>query len=578
MAASTLLNIAVPSIVRYVVDHVTARAGAGLSPSDWGIVAWGGLLILGAQAIRGLLSFGQTATSGRVGQATLFALRNDLYAHLQSLSYSFFDQAQTGQLLSRVTSDVESLRSFLGWGVVQLITQVFTIAMLLVVTFGTHWRLALVSMGTVPFLFVATLKLARSVRPAYLRIQEQIGVMNEHLQETLTGIRVVKAAAQEGRRSVEFRGRSTGFMGRTLHLVRQRALYGPALDFIAGAGAVAILWYGGALVAVGDISLGTLVAFNSYLMMLMMPIRSLGFQIGNLQQARAAADRIYEMLDAVPDIRERPDAIRLQRLRGHVRFENVSFAYAAGHPVLRDVSLDVPDGAVVALLGGAGSGKTSLVNLLPRFYDCTAGRVTIDGIDVRDVTLRSLRRHVGVVAQDPYLFSLTIRENIAFGREEATMAEIVAAAKTAQIHEFIESLPAGYETLVGERGVGLSGGQRQRVAIARALLTDPAILILDDSTSAVDTETEYRLQEALEAAMKGRTSFVIAHRISTVRRADLIVVMQDGCIVQVGKHDELVERPGPYRDTYLAQLQGYESVEWTGDDDAPGPVLPVQQA
>ncbi len=567
MLVTTGLQMLNPRILGQIIDYVNDRAGAGLQRGDIPTLLLGGGAILGIVILRGVLQFGQTSLSGRVGQTCLFDLRNDIYQHLQSLSYSFFDKTQTGQLLSRVTADVESLRNFLGQGFISMFSQLLTIIALILVTFSINWRLAVVSLFTIPFMSIVTYKLAFVVRPAFLRIQQQVGVINEHLQETLTGIRTVQASGQERRRGAEFREVSNGFLQRTLDQVRLRSTYTPALEFLAGVGTIGILWYGGWLVIGGYLTLGILMSFLYYLALLIQPMRMLGFQIGQLQQAVASAERIFEILDAVPDIQDAPDAICLSAPRGQVRFENISFSYSSGRPVLTDINLDVPPGTIVALVGGAGSGKTSMANLIPRFYDPTSGRVTLDGTDIQSIVLKDLRRHVGVVAQDPYLFSLSLRENIAFGRENATQADIEAAARTAQIHDFIASLPGGYETVVGERGIGLSGGQKQRVAIARALLTDPVILILDDSLSAVDTETEYRLQQALEAAMAGRTTFIIAHRLSTVEMADMIVVLEAGFIVQVGRHADLVRTAGPYRDIYLMQLRG----ELEDDEMAPVP-------
>jgi len=411
-------------------------------------------------------------------------------------------------------------------------------------------------MATLPLLVVATLRLSRAVRPKMRRVQQEIATMNTVLQENLSGIRVVKAFAREPHQIEAFEKASAGFLNAQLAAVQARALHSPAIDFIGGVGMVAVLWYGGFEVTRGSLSVGDFIAFTIYMTMLLQPIRMLGFLVGNAEQAIAAGGRIFEILETVPDIRNAPDAVPLGKVEGRVEFSQVSFSYDGNQPVLCDIDVTIEPGTIVALVGEAGSGKSTLVNLIPRFYDPSAGAVKIDGIDVRKVTLESLRRQVGIIPQEPFIFSTSIRENIAFGREDAPFELIVEAAKRAQLHDFIVSLEKGYDTVVGERGIGLSGGQKQRLAIARALVTDPRILILDDSFSSLDTETERRIHVALASVLEGRTCFIIAHRLSTVQAADLVLVMKDGRIVQRGTHEELLAQEGPYRKIVEAQLEG----------------------
>ncbi len=556
MVLGTTLMSLIPIVTGRAIDALPAEGG--LTSQAWSTIAWSATAILVLSILRGALQFAQTALAGRVGQAVLFELRNDIYSHMQYLPFSFFDKAQTGQLLSRVTADVDSMRQFLGWGFIRMITQVFTLLFIGTSAFLLQWNLAAAAMATIPLLVWATIHLSRAIRPAMRRVQQEIATMNTVIQENLSGIRVVKAFGKEARQIGLFNEASGNFLDAQLDVVQRRALYGPAIDFVGGLGMVVVLAYGGLLVINDAMSLGTLVAFTVYMGMLLQPIRMLGFLVGNAEQAIAAGGRIFEILDTVPEIRNAPDAVELTHVEGRVRFSSVSFAYDSKTPVLHDVNLDVAPGMTVAVVGEAGSGKTSLVNLIPRFYDPHNGAILVDDHDVRKVTLESLRRQVGIIPQEPFIFSTSIRENIAFGRDDVSDDEVVRAAQRAQLHEFIQTLDHGYETIVGERGVGLSGGQRQRLAIARALVTDPRILILDDSFSSLDTRTEAKIQEALGEVLAGRTSFIIAHRLSTVQSADLVVVMKEGRVVQRGRHEELLNEDGPYRNIVEAQLREEE--------------------
>jgi ABC-type multidrug transport system fused ATPase/permease subunit len=519
------------------------------------------LAVVGVQALMGLLNYGRGITMEWVGQRTIYDLRNAIYRQLQYLSFSFYDQAQTGQLMSRATADVEQLRRFVSMGSMRLLSSIFTFIFVLFTLLNMNWRLTLLSLCTMPLLVWAVAQFNRKVRPRHRMIQQQMAVLTSVLQENVTGARVVRAFAQEDREIEKFRQQNWSYLNFNVETVRLWAFYFPLMSFITGLGTTLILWYGGRSVIEGTMTIGTLVAFNSLLMRLIQPVRMLGWLVNMYNQAGAAAQRVFEILDTQPDVRDLPGAVQLPPIAGHVRFENVSFSYDGRNQVLTAVDIDAQPGQRIALLGATGSGKSTVINLIPRFYDVTAGRVTVDGIDIRDVTLESLRRQIGIVLQETFLFSASIKDNISYGRADATMDEIIAAAKAARIHDFIVSLPDGYDTLVGERGVGLSGGQKQRVTIARALLMDPRILILDDSLSSVDTETEYLIQQALEELMRDRTTFVIAQRLSTVKNADQIIVLQNGVIAEQGDHQQLLQQGGIYSEIYEMQFRQQESLQ-----------------
>lgn len=540
-----------PKIIQWTYDYVY-EAGR------WDLLVWMALAVVAVQALEGLFNYGRGITMEWVGQRTIYDLRNAIYKQLQNLSFSFYDRAQTGQLMSRATADVEQLRRFVSMGSMRLLSSLFTFVFVLFTLLAMNWQLTLLSLCTMPFLAWSVTMFSKRVRPRYRLIQQQMAVMTTVLQENVTGARVVRAFAQEDREVEKFRQENWEYLKQNVETVRLWAFYFPLMSFITGLGTTLILWYGGRSVINGTMTIGEMLAFNALLMRLVQPVRMLGWLVNMYNQASAAAQRVFEILDTQPDVRDFPGAAPLPPIRGHVRFEHVSFSYDGRSQVLRDVTIDAEPGQRVALLGATGSGKSTVTNLIPRFYDVTSGRVTVDEIDVRDVTLESLRRQTGIVLQETFLFSASIKDNISYGKSDATTAEIVAAAKAARIHDFIVSLPNGYDTLVGERGVGLSGGQKQRVAIARALLMNPRILILDDSMSSVDTETEYQIQLALEELMHNRTTFVIAQRLSTVKNADQIIVLQNGRIVEQGTHQELLEQGGIYREIYDLQFRQQE--------------------
>jgi ATP-binding cassette subfamily B protein len=551
----TAANLLSPQILRAVIDQ-------GISAGDSQALIWATAALLGVAVVRGLFSFTQGYLSEKVSQSAAYEMRNALFAKIENLSFSYHDQAQTGQLMTRLTSDVEQVRSFLGGGLLQLLSAIVLLIGSMAVLFSMNWQLALITVLTVPAMFVILAQFMRVVRPLFGKVQAKLGELNTVLQENLVGIRVVQAFAREPYESGRYSSTNQQLLDANLQTIRGLASSFPLIFLISNLGTLAVIWFGGYQVIGGALSLGELVAFNTYLSLLIMPIMMLGMIIGQLSRASVSAERMFEILDAVSEVADRPGALALPQLAGRVAFESVSFRYVGGDAkVLDGVSFVAEPGQTVAIMGPTGSGKSTIINLIPRFYDPTEGRVTVDGRDLRDITLESLRDQIGIVLQDTTLFSGSIRDNIAYGRPDAGDAEVLAAARAAQAHEFIAGFPDGYATIVGERGVGLSGGQRQRIAIARALLHDPRILILDDSTSAVDAETEFQIQQALDHLMAGRTSFVIAQRISTVRNADTILLLDGGKIVAQGKHDDLLRESPLYGEIIDSQFGGDRAAE-----------------
>lgn len=549
--AGTGLDLVTPQFIRLIIDE-------GLKGGKYHLIPYLSIGIVGIAIVRGVFSFGQQYLTEYVAHRTIYDIRNRLFDHIQRLSFSYHDEAETGQLISRATSDVDTLRRFLGHGLMHLLSDGLIFIGVLCMCLYMNWRLALVALSTTPFLLSAVFRYGGKIRPLYTAVQNQRGEMTSAIQQNLLGIRVVKAFAREDYEIQKFDSQSLGLLERNLEAARVSATYMPMMDFLAAAGTILVIWYGGSQVIHGTLKLGALVAFNSYLVRLISSVRMTGWIVNMAQNATASADRIFEILDTHPETHLKDGTKELKNCKGHVEFRNVSFSYNSGSRVLSNINLEVKPGEMVALVGPVGSGKSTIINLLPRFYDVTEGAVLIDGVDVRDYKLESLRRNIGIVAQETFLFGDTARENIAYGKPDAPLEEVIEAAKLANIHDFIESLPDGYETQIGERGVNLSGGQKQRIAIARALLMDPPILILDDSTSNVDTETEMQIQEALASLTKSRTTFVIAQRISTVKRADKIVVLDKGRIVEVGTHEELLAKGGLYSKIYQLQFRAQE--------------------
>jgi ABC-type multidrug transport system fused ATPase/permease subunit len=519
------------------------------------------LAILGLGLVRALLMLGRRLISGRQALGVEFDMRNAMYAKLQRLSFGFYDRHQTGQLMSRATVDLQAVRFFLGYGLIFFFQHVMTVVGVTAVMFVVNWRLALAATAITPLIVVVAYRYSTVSHPILRDVQQKMADVATVAEESIVGVHVVKSFAQEQAESRKFAERSESVFGRSVAANRQRSLYVPLLSFLPLVAQAVVLLVGGRMVVRGDLGFGEFIAFNVLVVMLVMPLRMLGMWIGQAQRATASGERIFEVMDEPEDVADHPGALELPEGKGRVRFEGVSFGYDDQRPVLQGIDLELEPGRTVALIGHTGSGKTTLASLVPRFYDVSAGTVTVDGLDVRDARLASLRREIGIVAQDPFLFSATVRENIAFGRPDATDEEVAQAARLAQAAEFIDELPDGYDTVIGERGITLSGGQRQRIAIARALLVDPRILILDDATASVDATTEARIRLGLREAMKGRTTIIIAHRLSTLALADELVVLDHGRIAARGTHDDLLERSAVYREIYEHGLLEREFAE-----------------
>jgi len=579
--AATAAQLTVPQFIQRIIDAVTngfvaqqiARVPAAFQAMALAQLGWSaeqlaryqndaesilistGLLIAAFAAGRGLFAFAYTYNAERVSQSVAFDFRNELFAKIQRLSFSYHDRNQTGQLMIRATDDVEKVRMFIAQGLLMTVQALVVLIAALIILFATNAQLMFTLLPVLPLAMILFMTFGRIVQPMFMKVQIKLSRLNTILQENLAGIKVVKAFVREPQEQAKFDASAENLMQQQIHVARIFSFLFPVVFLLMNVGQVLILYFGGKQIIYGDMSFGEWQKFSLYLMFVFFPLGMLGMIISQLAQAGASAQRIFEILDAQSDVENRPGAADLPPVEGHVAFENVTFRYfGSGDPVLQDVSFEAQPGQTIALLGATGSGKSTIINLIPRFYDVTSGAVRIDSHDVRDVCLDSMRAQIGIVLQDTTLFSDTIRDNIAFGRPDASIDEVIAAAQAAAAHDFIVEFPDGYDTLVGERGATLSGGQKQRVAIARALLMDPRILILDDSTSSVDLATEVQIQRALTQLMRGRTSFVIAQRISTVRNADQILVLDKGRIAAQGTHQELMENSPIYAEIYSSQL------------------------
>lgn len=552
----------IPVLIREVID-----VGIGGENSRILVVSAVILSIIGT--IMAIITYAQRFLSEWIAAHIGFDLRNQLYNHIQHLPFAYHDYAQTGQLISRCIEDVRAIERFTGSGVVDLIRLVILMIGIIALLLAQNARLAAIALLPMIPLVMITTNFGRKIGKLFLAVDNLLGELSSRLQESVTGIQVVRAFAREAYEIKRFDTANRGLYKARLKVIGEWSKILPSSVFLVSLGTILILWFGGQLVLEGQMTIGEIVAFNSYLLLLTLPAQQLTWLVNLAGEAVAGVQRTYEILDHTPAIRSPENAINLSEISGSVEFNKVSLHYSQEKAhALDDIQLKVLPNQIIALIGPTGSGKTSLVNLIPRFYDVSQGQVLVDGIDVRQVDLTSLRRQIGIVLQTSLLFSISVRENIAYGNPDASMEEIIQAAKAAQAHEFIIDLPDGYETIVGERGITLSGGQRQRVAIARALLMNPRILILDDSTSSVDTQTERQIQNALNFLMQGRTTFIIAHRLSTVHRADLILVLDQGRIVERGKHHELLQQDGLYRQIYELQLRDRESFlpDMTADD------------
>jgi ATP-binding cassette subfamily B multidrug efflux pump len=550
-ATMLIINVIIilsPQLIRWAIDQ-------GIYGGDLARLGQAVLLLLALTLVKGVFVYYQGKWTEEASQGVAYDLRNDILTKLDRLPFAYHDKTEAGQILSRAMQDVERIRFLTGRAVLRLVEGGTLLLFTAVTLLWMNATLAALIILTMPLLLHRAYRFGRRFRPLSFEIQEQLGVLTTQLEQNLRGARIVKAFAQETNESRRFQAENEKWFTLSAESTRLEALNVPMLDMIANFGTVIIFWYGGWLVVQNQMTLGELVAFTTYLALLIRPINLIGRIIPILAIAASAAERIFAILDAPSEVADRPDAIEAPRLNGRVAFDDVSFVYAGSRKVLRNITFTAEPGQIVALMGATGSGKSTLINLIARFYDPTGGQINLDGLDARQFTLASLRGQIGLVMQDTILFAATIRENITFGRPDASEEELIQAAKDAQAHDFIAAMPEGYDTPVGERGVTLSGGQKQRLAIARALLTDPRILILDDATASVDSNTERLIQAALDRLMENRTTFVIAHRLSTVRRADVILVLENGRIAARGTHEELLATSPLYRQVYALQVE-----------------------
>lgn len=555
---ANVLDLSIPLQIRRAIDQGIGVPGPEGHPGSMHVLTMAVLTALGLYLAKAGINWIYTYGFHAYEADAARDLRAAVYRGLQRLSFGYLDRSDTGQLIARATSDVEAVQNFMGHGQTGLVTSVATYVITLIFAFSVSWQLAALSLVTLPLLLWAGYSYGVVSRKLFAGVQQQYGALTGLLAENLSGVRVVKAFTQEENEIKRYTKSADDLQSRSLELARTLASRNPLMVCLSGFGSIFIIVAGGHLVASGILTLGTLIAFQVYLNKLYGPTRRIGFLVSQFSRAMASAHRIFEVLDVIPEVRNRPTAVEVPAVKGEVTFENVWFEFRKGVPVLRDINLTAKPGQVIALVGGTGSGKSALTGLIPRFYDVTQGRVLVDGMDVRDMTLSSLRQHIAIVPQDSFLFSRSVKENIQFGKPETEVSLVQFAAERAQAHRFIQRLPEQYDTAVGDRGVTLSGGQRQRTALARAILVEPSILILDDATSSVDMETEHLIEQALDDVMRGRTTFVIAHRLSTVKRADEVIVLDQGEIVERGTHDELIARNGPYRRIYDVQMRDQE--------------------
>ncbi|QHT61793.1 ABC transporter ATP-binding protein [Paenibacillus lycopersici] len=548
MMCATALGLVYPNLLRVLIDDV-------IVPKKFTWVPALSLAVVGVVFVKGSMGFLSGLFGGRLGNRVAFRLRNACYDKLQTLSNQYYDTAKTGDLMSRLTADLEAVRNFIGFGFTQLLNMFLMVIFGAIMMFSIHWQLTLITLCTMPFLAFTAMRFEKRIHPAFREMRQAMSNLTTAVQENITGVRTVKAFARESFEMDKFSKRSESYKNNQIGASSLWGRYFPIMELLGSLSVVILVVSGGTLVIHGSITLGQMVAFYSMLWYIIGPMWSVGFQINNYTQTKASGERLVGLLNEYVHVKdnENPFVLDDSKVRGHVEFHNVTFNYADKTAALTNINIDAKPGMVIGLLGPTGSGKSTIVQLLMRAYNVKTGDITLDGIDIRDLSLDSLRKQISLVFQETFLFSCSIRDNIAYGIEHVTMEQIVQAAKLAKAHDFIMELPEGYDTVVGERGMGLSGGQKQRIAIARALIKNPRILILDDATSAVDMETEHEIQAGFKEVMAGRTTFVIAHRISSLRHADEILVLEDGHIVQRGTHDQLIQVPGRYRDTYDIQ-------------------------
>ena len=556
MLMAVLLNLIIPQLVKSAIDDALANVQVET-------LIWSAAFILLVGIGQGIAAYTYLFYEEWLTHSVSFELRNDFYRSVQSLPFSFHANAHTGDLMSRATSDIGETERFIGVGIVELSRIFLLLGGTIIFMFSENRLLALIALGPMLVLLLVAIRFGNVVRPMFKAQQEQLAIISKTMQESLTGIQLVKVFAREPYELNKFDTENQKWVDRRVSVIGTWANNWPTMTFLVALGIVLVLWFGGPIVInnPAEFTVGSLFAMVSYLIILNGPVQRVGFLVNLAATAASAAARLFEIMDTPNEIAERPNAVEIETVKGQVTFEDVSFGYDDDRPILSDITFEAEPNQTVALIGPTGSGKSTLTNLIPRFYDATSGTVKIDGHDVRNLTLHSLRHEIGLVLQETFLFSDTIAENIAYGNTEATFEEIVEAAKAAHAHDFIMGFPNQYQTMVGERGVTLSGGQKQRVAIARALLANPRLLILDDSTSSVDTETEHLIQQALEVLMAGRTTFVIAQRLLTLKSADQILVLDHGRIVERGTHDDLLLNDGLYKEIYDLQLKDQEELQ-----------------